>query len=389
MKNTLLASLVLVPMLHAGTSWAQESPDLEDVAQRIIHQVAEVQPGEVVLIRGSAESLAIVEELVAATFIAGGHAIPTIDFPEARIRIAQESPVEYLLEDRKADLALLETVDVIIEAIPGFTARVMTLDIPMERRIAAQDGRASYYEAVAAGSHRQIYLGQSSGVPSAAIAQDVRADLDAFNDIFWRAVAVSSEELKLTSDKVAEAMIPGAEIQLSGPNGTNLTFNLSNDPVWLNTGRIPSNTENGPAEYMFPAGEFAACVEPGSANGTVYAPVYRWRFQDIFGLLLTFENGIITDMSAESGGEGFHEFLQTLEEPSRALSLVNIGLNRESKVIPGSTYRSWEMGGVVTVLTGDNTQSGCRHVADFRLHPQIEGLTLTADGHPVVTEGEL
>ena len=372
-----------------STDFAQGSPDFENIANHIISQVARVQPGEVVLIRGAPESLAIVEELVAATFIAGGHAIPTIDFPDARIKIAQKSPMEYLLQERKADLALLDSLDVIIDATPGFTSRVMALDIPMERRIAAQDGRASYYEAEASGTHRQIYLGQSSGVPSLAFTEDMQADFNEFEDIFWKSVAVPAEQLQMLGESLAEYMTPGAEIHLTGPNGTDLAFTLSNESLWINTGHIPGTGQGSPAEFLVPAGEFAACVDTSSANGVLYVPKYGWRFQDIVGMTLTFEDGIITGMSAESGGDLLHEFLETLEEPSRALSLVNIGLNTESKVIPDSRYRSWEMGGVVTVFTGDNTQSGCGHVADFRLHPHVEGLTLTVDGQPVVVEGAI
>lgn len=387
MNKLLIVSIAL--LIQISSACAQE-PDYDDIAKTIISQVAEVQPGEVVLIRGSAESLEILEALIAATFIAGGHAIPLIDFPGARIKIAQESSMEFLLQERTADLALLDTFDVLIEATPGFTSAVLSLDIPMERRIAAQDGRASYYEAVSSSSHREVYVGQSSGVPTRAFAEDISADLEEMEGIFWRAVAVSPEDLKTVSASIAEVMTAGADVRLRGPSGTDLTFTLSDELVQINTGRASEKTpESGPAEVFLPAGEFAACVDVSSANGVVVAPVYRFRFQNVIGLSLTFEDGIVTNMSAESGGEPLREFLDTLDEPSRALSLVNIGFNSESRVIPSSNYRSWEMGGVVTVFMGDNTQFGCGHVAEFRLHPHIEGLTLTAGGQPVVLDGEI
>src|SRR5690606_11381421 len=109
--------------------------------------------------------------------------------------------------------------------------------------------------------------------------------------------------------------------------------------------------------------------------------------EEIVGLTLIFADGIITDISYESGGESFREFLLAADESARALSLVSIGLNPESLILQGSNYRSWEMGGIVTAFLGDNTIYGCGHVADFRLHPHIEGLTLTADGEEVVEDG--
>ena len=374
-------------LMQIGAACAQE-PDYDAVARTIVNEAAEVQPGEVVLIRGSAESLEILEALVTATFIAGGHAIPLIDFPKSRIKVAQEASLEFLLQERAADLALLDSLDVLIEATPGFTSAVLSLDIPMKRRIAAQDGRESYYEAVNASSHRVVYVGQSMGVPTHAFAEDIGADFEVLDNIFWRAVAVSPSELRVANAKLADVMTAGAEIRLKGPNGTDLTFTLSDEPVSVNTGRTSEkSTENGPAEVFLPAGEFAACVEASSANGLLVAPLYRFRFQDVIGLSLTFENGIVTGMSVESGGEPLRKFLDALDVPSRSLSLVNIGFNSESRVIPNSSYRSWEMGGVVTVLMGDNTAFACDHIADFRLHPQIEGLSLTADGQSVVTDG--
>lgn len=385
MYKSLILSIPLV--VQIGVACAQE-PDYAHIANTIITQVAEVQPGEVVLIRGSAESLEILEALVTATFIAGGHAIPMIDFPGARIKIAQEASMEFLLQERTADLALLDSLDVLIEATPGFTSAVLSLDISMERRIAAQDGRGSYYEAVSSSSHREVYVGQSSGVPTRAFAEDIGADYEEMEDIFWRAVAVSPAQLKTASAGVVDVMKAGAEIHLTGPSGTDLTFTLSDEPARINTGRASEKTpKSGPAEVFLPAGEFAACVDVSSANGVVVAPVYRFRFQNVFGLSLTFEDGVVTDMSAENGGEPLRKFLDTLDEPSLTLSLVNIGFNSESTVMSNSNYRSWEMGGVVTVFMGDNTAFECGHAADFRLHPQVEGLTLTADGQPLVVEG--
>lgn len=387
MNKPFIFSIALV--MQIGTACAQEL-DYDHIANTIITQVAEVQPGEVVLIRGSAESLEILEALVAATFIAGGHAIPMIDFPRARIKIAQEASMEFLLQERTADLALLDTLDVLIEATPGFTSAVLSLDIPMEKRIAAQDGRDSYYDAVSSSSHREVYVGQSSGVPTHAFAEDIGADYEEMADIFWRAVAVPPAELRIISTGIADVMTAGAQIHLTGPNGSDLTFTLADEPALINTGSASEKApESGPAEVFLPAGEFAACVDVSSANGVVVAPVYRFRFQDVIGLSLTFEDGVVTAMSAESGGEPLREFLDTLDTPSLTLSLVNIGFNAESRVIPSSTYRSWEMGGVVTVLMGDNTSFACGHVAEFRLHPQIEGLNLTADGQPVVVEGAI
>jgi len=392
-QTIFVAVFLLLPVaIVAQEAIAQETiaqePDYDAIAWTIVTQSAEVQPGEVVLIRGSAESLEIFEALVAQTLLAGGHPIPVVDFLEARFKAMQEAPLEYLLQEQKGELALLEALDVYIDATPSSIPALRAAGIPLERRQAELDGRASYFEAAQSGSHREVYVGQFGGVPVHSFAEFIGADFGEMDGVFWKAIAVTSEELGTKGAQIAEIMTAGAEVRLTGPNGTDLTFTLSNEPVHLNTSRASENEpESGPAIAILPAGEFAACVDPSSANGVVVAPVYSFRFQDVYGLTLVFEDGVVTDMSAESGGEPLREFLDTVDEPSRALSLVNIGLNTESRPFSGSSYRSWEMGGFVTVFLGDNTEYQCGHVADFRLHPHIEGLTLTVDGQPVVTAG--
>lgn len=384
--HKLMISIVAL-LIQALEVNAQE-PDYISIATTIVTQSAQVQPGEVVVIRGSADSLEIFEALVAATIIAGGRPIPLIDFPAANRKAMLEAPIEYLSQEHIDELAILEALDVYIEAVPGLTPARSWAGIPLERRTATQNGQASYYDAVDASSHREVYVGQSGGVPTRDFAEYIGADFEEMDGVFWRAVAVSPEELGVLSNNIANDMKAGAEVHLTGPNGSDLTFRLSDEPVRINTGRVSdSPPTSGPSAAFLPAGEFSACVDPTSANGVVYAPVFTFRLRDeIIGLTLTFEDGKITDMSYESGGESLREFLATVDSPSLALSLVSIGLNPESRIISGSNYRSWEMGGLVTVFFGDNTIYQCGHVADFRLHPHIEGLTLTVDGKSVVTE---
>lgn len=387
--HKLMIALAALLILAVGAN-AQE-PDYNNIANTIITQAAQVQPGEVVAIRGSAESLEIFEALVAATIIAGGRPIPLIEFPAANRKAMLEAPIEYLRQEHIDELAILEALDVYIEAVPGLTPARSWAGIPLERRTATQDGQASYYDAVDASSHREVYVGQSGGVPTRDFAEYIGADFEEMDGVFWRAVAVTPEELGVLSADIANDMTAGAEVHLTGPNVSDLTFRLSDEPVRINTGRVSDNPPtSGPAAASLPAGEFSACVDPTSANGVIYAPVYTFRLRDeIIGLSLTFEDGRITAMSYESGGESFSEFLSTVDAPSLALSLVSIGLNPESRIIPGSNFRSWEMGGLVTVLFGDNTIYQCAHAADFRLHPHIEGLSLTVDGKRVVRDGAI
>ena len=347
-----------------------------------------MQPGDVVRIRGSAQALPLFESIVAATIIAGGHPIPVIDLPEANRKALREAPLEYLLQEHTAEFALLEALDVYIEAMAAAAPNPSAEPIPLERPEAARDGRASYVEAALAGSQREVSVGQSGGIPTPEYAEFIGADFEEMNEIFWAAMSVMPDELGAVGARIADVMTAGAEVRVTGPNGTDLTLTLSDEPVRINTGRVSENTsEKGPASAYLPAGEFAACVEPASANGVVVAPSYNFRGEDVTNLSLTFTDGVVTEMSAEAGGEPLSAFLDTRGEADLSLSLVNIGLNPEARMLSGSSFRSWEMGGLMTIFMGDNTIYGCGHRADVRLHPHIEGLTVTAGGRTVVEDG--
>jgi leucyl aminopeptidase (aminopeptidase T) len=335
--------------------------------------------------------LEIVESLVAQTLIAGGQPIPYFEFSEANDKALREAPLEYLRQEHTAELSLLNDLDVYIEAKPGFNpVEFLASGIPRERLIAAQEGRSSIYEAFSAGTWREVYVGQSSGIPTESYAEYSNAYFSDMSRNFWAAVSVTPAELNTIASRLTMSLMPGSHIHLNGPKNTDLRFTLSDDPVKITTGTHPEQSPGEePAKVFLPAGEIAACVDPSSANGSLYIPVYAFRDEFVTGMTLQFENGVVTRFSAESGIESFGEFMDTQDEATRALSLVNIGFNPHSKFSEGSRYRSWEMNGVITAFLGDNTLYQCGHEAGNRLHPHIEGLTMTADGTAVVLDGQV
>ena len=94
-------------------------------------------------------------------------------------------------------------------------------------------------------------------------------------------------------------------------------------------------------------------------------------------------------MTADEGVEGMQRYFAELDDASKKLSLINIGLNPESRPLKGSDYVSWEMSGVPTVLVGNAKWAGCETGGEGGHAVHQPGATLTAGTAEVIKDGNL
>src|SRR5262249_39687789 len=138
-----------------------------------------------------------------------------------------------------------------------------------------------------------------------------------------------------------------------------------------------------------PAGEACLAPVPGTAAGTVVAPVAFWEGQEIRKLKLTFKGGKLTAMSAESG-LGRLELVYKLHGPGKEqLGAIDVGLNPGVKAPAGSKLVSFVAARPVTVAGGNNTWAGGDVGVAFGLNCHLPDATLTVDGKAVVEGGKL
>ncbi len=71
------------------------------------------------------------------------------------------------------------------------------------------------------------------------------------------------------------------------------------------------------------------------------------------------------------------------------LSLVDVGLNPNCQPLMGSDYYSWEMAGMVTIGTGNNSWAGGDVESDNGLTFHLVNATLSVDGKMIVDNGQL
>ena len=365
------------------------SVDYDAIARRVVTESAEVKPGEVVVIDGSPAEPRLLEALQAAVLTAGGHPIVTVSFPRAEKRFVAEAPQQYLSQQSKGDLAMIEAGDVFISASAVEDPQLFA-DVDEARLNVVREANQSVAQAAQRKRARSVDIGQSGGIPTEAFAKSRNADYDDMRAMFFKALAVPTDAIVQRGRAVTARMQPGSQVRVRTADGTDLTFRLTSKPARVSTGRASDNdTGVGQASAFLPAGDYYACVEPNSATGVLVTNNQSFRGKKIRNLRITFQGGLATAISADEGAEALTGYFGQLDEPSKRLSLINIGLNPESRPLKGSDYLSWEMAGVPTVFLGNNQWAGCDNGGEAGLNVHLTGATVAAGNTPVVNDGAL
>ena len=387
-RSNCIAAGAGILLLAAAPAFAQ-APDYDAIADNLVNQSLAVQPGETVTINGGPSQLDLMAALQVAVFKAGGQALLTLTLPEANKRAAMETSIEHLKQLPTANLMLGRLTDVFINVV-SIEDPDLFADVPEERLAAFRQASVPLANAFGAMRFRSATLGQTGGVPTAAYAESVGADPDELQRIFWQAVAVSPDELKVKADRIAALTKDGATVSVTSKEGTNLTFSLDRFPPRINAGRaVDVRAETGPTNVWLPAGEAYAVVKRSTANGTLVVPVTSFRGVPLRNLRLEFENGVVTGMTVDDGREILDQYFAAASPKLKELSVFDIGVNPHSRPPAGSSYLSWEMGGMTSVGLGNNSWAGGDNDADGTLGLHVPGTTVTIDGTEVVRDGRL
>lgn len=388
-KSVVVPLLLAIAVVAMSASLAAGEADYDAIAASLVNESVGVKPGEVVLVNGNVGQTELMGAIQVAVAKAGGQSILVLNIPEANKRVAMETPMEHLERLPTAALLLNRIADININ-VGSVEDPKLFADVPEERLAAFREAGAPLIEAFSNMRTRNVTLGQTGGIPTEAYAEALGADHGEVNEIFWQAVGVSPADLATSAEIVASKLDAGAEVRLTSAAGTDLTVAIDEVPARINAGRASDVTApTGPSSTWLPAGEVYACAKPGSASGTLVVPYFNFRGMDIENLKLTFDGGRVTELTADSNAEMLQKFFDQTDAGTKELSIVDFGLNPQSRTPDGSRVYSWEMGGMVTLVTGNNTWAGGDNHADGGLSVHVPGLTATVAGETIVENGKL
>ncbi len=185
-------------------------------------------------------------------------------------------------------------------------------------------------------------------------------------DGFYQETLLSTDYGQLASDqKRFEEAMRNATISVTTPGGTNISFSIGDRPVTKQSGDASARTAALARnlidrEMELPSGAIRVAPIETSVNGKIAFPDAIWDTTMVSGLVLTFEEGKVTDMTAVSGIEAVRQVMDRAGEPARSFREFALGMNPKIAIpddnpwIPYYGYGA----GVVRLSLGDNSELG-------------------------------
>ena len=342
---------------------------------------AEVAPGQQVMVVSTTLAEPLLERVHAA--ILDRDAWPHVRalLPELDTGFYRHARPRHLDGFAPLELTEIEAVDSIVRiGAPRNTAALADVDPALIQRAAS--ARAVVQEA------RLARRWCGTIWPTPALAQQAGMSEDAYGAFVRRALFLDRDdpiaawrELSERQARLVERLRDARRIRIEA-DGTDVTLDVGGR-TWINSD----------GRRNMPSGEVFTGPHERSANGTVYFTVPSGRGgTTIAGVRLTFREGEVVDAVAEQGQEYLDAALAT-DAGARFLGELGIGTNVGIDRATGSTLLDEKIAGTTHLALGRSyPETGGTNVS--ALHWDLicdlrDGGLLSADGAPVVRDGEL
>lgn len=211
-------------------------------------------------------------------------------------------------------------------------------------------------------------------------------------DLLLRGAATADfDVVRDISLKTRDALNAGTTVQITSPEGTDVTFDTTGRPFYPYYGEFL----DGGTVTVFPGGEVNTTPNEDSGNGRIVFDAFLMEI----GLLTEpvawdLEDGKIVRVSGGTQAREFERILETRgDEFSRYIGELSVGTNYAARSI-GSALEDKEVYGRVHIACGTGVSSPdgafrARYQSTLHLDGIISNPTLTVDGKPVVENGEI
>ena len=383
--------LLLGGVSVATTGIAQQSskPDLKAIAHQLIAG-AMLQEGQSVFITGSLRDAGLMEDLAIEARKVGAQPLLAIWSERLVRRSYDEVPAKYDDQEPKLDLAVAKLFDAQI-AIDFGESEGLLAGVPEGRIAARAKAFAPVNEAFLKRDVHFVNLGNGL-YPTATLAKRLGIPQARLAAGFWKAVAVPPERIQAVGERLRATFASGGTAQLTHPNGTSLTFDVSGRTPTISSGALTqTQAAQGGAALLtwLPAGEFQLAAVPGSAEGKIVIDKALWRGKVIRGLTLVYSQGKLTSMTATSGLEPLKAAYDAAGPGKERFGGIDIGLNPAVDFPLATGAIVWPQAGAVTVVIGNDVFAGGDNNSDFQFSAQLAGASITVGGKLAVEKGKL
>ena len=183
--------------------------------------------------------------------------------------------------------------------------------------------------------------------------------------VYQRALLETDYEALAATLTAFEAALRAGVARVTTPAGTDISFEVADRPVTRQDGdasaaRMAEARNLIDREVELPAG--AARVSPvlETVEGRIAFPPAQWGGSAVEGLVLSFAEGLVVDVEADSGREGVIAELDAAGDAGRTFRELAVGFNPLIAIPDGEEWIPYYGygAGVVRLSLGDNTELG-------------------------------
>jgi aminopeptidase len=259
--------------------------------------------------------------------------------------------------------------------------------IPAEKWMALSRADRPYYEKIIKRKVRTIEL--ALGLVTRQRAQTYGFDYEAWAQNVREATDVEYETMQQLGQKLAQILEKSREVEITNPDGTNLSFSLEGRKAQVKDGVIDDgDIETGATFSKLPEGSVLVAPAEPSARGSL---ISNTPFPNVGliveGLSLSFDsNGRLTSLSGGKNSQALRSMYEKATGDKDRIGWLEFGLNPKARV--GFTHNQIVLG-TVTVGVGLNRELGGRNESDWALPVVLENSTVKLDRKPIIQQGEL
>lgn len=355
---------------------------LEKMADVIINYSTAVQPGERVLLRGTSPAAEpLIQALYQAALRAGGQTFTYIHLrDEDSLAMEATDQLDSLAAVNPMLKLMYETCQVIVRVEASENPRALS-DYPAERQRARLQALAGVMSIQMEREGKGTLRRCTTQFPTHGYAQAAGMSLPQYQRFVFEACKLhladpvaAWRKVEQRQQRLIDYLAGKKHLHARGPN-IDLEMSIAGRPFLNANGRI-----------NFPDGEIFTGPVEDRVNGWVKFtyPAY-YHDNDVIGTRLTFENGLVTQATADKN-EAFLQNTLNTDPGARRLGEFAIGTNDDIQRFTGSILFDEKIGGTVHMALGQGyPQSGSTNTSAIHWDMICD----MRDGGEIWVDGEL
>ncbi len=384
LKKFALVLLLVAAVCSKSLGQELTQDQRRQIAHRIIVESARVQPHELVVIRGNAAFMPLMEDLAVEASKVGGYAVLTPSTDSFFRSVLTEVPDEYLGQ-RDPTLAWIKSIDLFIDLPFLYNEAEVTRDIPQSKFTKLMGTSADDFRAAVRDSKsRSLYI--EAPVPGRASTYGF--DVPSFSAMQWEAIGADEPSIEQAGKRLADALKMARTVHVTTSDGSDFTFRLGPQAPMISGGvthREASNWDDRNA--TLPAGDVAAAVAPGTFEGRISTPEdYCQGLVKLTGVSYQFSAGKMTAFKAQENEKCLQDLFAANSGSKDVVASVQIGLNPALK--SRSKTSPFNAAGMFWVFLGRDDRFGATGTQLYWEIP-VANATVNVDGRNIIENGQL